>query len=286
MAVALDTAGTKLVSAGGVTTAIYTGVNVGSGANRALIALCNLSASSPSPAPVSAHWDSAGTNQAMTLLTTIDGSVVSSPWAYVAIFELLAPTPGNGLNLKVDWNAGAAMQLKMVAMSFTGVNQSGGVSSFTTTTNSGTSATDTITQSSATGNYVAAAHSAASNAPNINSIDPTSLFTDSTGSVSSGADYATGATNVTLTATYSSSVPWVAAAVNVIAAGAAAGGLRFNSNMDGLGASGAFFRDPLAGKRSLGWRQGQTFLSRRRGIYRERPALILPKPRTIHRIAA
>lgn len=44
--------------------------------------------------------------------------------------------------------------------------------------------------------------------------------------------------------------------VDVIAqpAGGASGGLRFNSNMDGLGAGGAFFRDPLAGKRSLGWR--------------------------------
>lgn len=47
-------------------------------------------------------------------------------------------------------------------------------------------------------------------------------------------------------------------------AGGASGGLRFNSNMDGLGASGAFFRDPLAGRRSLGWRQGLVMLKPKR----------------------
>lgn len=48
-------------------------------------------------------------------------------------------------------------------------------------------------------------------------------------------------------------------------AAAAGGGLRFNANLDGLGASGGFFRDPLGARRAtphrIGWRA-------ERGIWR------------------
>jgi hypothetical protein len=44
----------------------------------------------------------------------------------------------------------------------------------------------------------------------------------------------------------------------------AGGGLKFNSDLDGLGASGGFFRDPLAGRRAkphrIGWRSHKGIL--------------------------
>jgi hypothetical protein len=67
----------------------------------------------------------------------------------------------------------------------------------------------------------------------------------------------------------------IAAVAVKAASGGGAQGIKRNSSLSGLGASGPFFHDPLAGKRSLGWRPSLVAVKRK---------LILP--RHIEKIAA
>src|SRR5690349_11814286 len=99
MAVAIDATGTDALSGTSVTSFDYTGLTVGAGlSNGALIAFISASGTTSNgaaPSSMSVHWDSAGTNQALTQIGTSQvvgggtGTMVSSLWG------LVAPTAGN-----------------------------------------------------------------------------------------------------------------------------------------------------------------------------------------------
>jgi hypothetical protein len=142
VAVTVDAVGTEKFTASG-TSASYTGITVGSGSNRALIALINFGhTSGPNdPSSITATWDSGGTNQAMTQLAlfTPGSSGASGIWG------LVAPTSGNK-TLAVSWTT--ANESYIAGISFTGVDQTGGTTSFP---NAATGSATSLTIPSAVG---------------------------------------------------------------------------------------------------------------------------------------
>ena len=75
------------------------------------------------------------------------------------------------------------------------------------------------------------------------------------------------AATTAINATATSAGPVFAMALVATIQGPTGGGgspLRFNANLDGLGASGGFFRDPLAGRSQTGWRPSLILLPRKR----------------------
>jgi hypothetical protein len=121
--------------------------------------------------------------------------------------------PDAGQNtLAVNWTNSA--QVKFCAVSFTNVKQTGSFIAATPTT--GTSATSSITIASATTRYCVMATTDTNGVVNINSVDATSLFADSSGAKSAGADYAPGTSSKTLTGTYSGSCTWLAVATDIV----------------------------------------------------------------------
>jgi hypothetical protein len=121
MAVAVDAASTSFTFVQAVTTSSNTKQTVGSGSNRALVVVVCLDGTSISATGV--HWDSTGTNQAATLITSIVNGAIR-----IELWGLVAPTSGNK-TLKVDLSA-AATDFWVSSVAFTGVDQTGGVTSF------------------------------------------------------------------------------------------------------------------------------------------------------------
>lgn len=146
MAVALDATGTA--ADGLSTSSSYTGITVGTGANRGLLVILNTQ-SGTTPTGVTATWDSGGTNQAMTQVATQASTLDSG---FIKIFGLVAPTSGNKTCL-VSWTGSANFVVS--AISFTGVNQISVGSAFPNTHNaSGTTTTSSSnTVNSATGDF-------------------------------------------------------------------------------------------------------------------------------------
>ena len=92
----------------------YSGITVGSPTNSALVLFLNHNASA-NPSAITVHWDSAGTNQAMTLVGSASTSGIRA-----RTYCLLNPTPGNK-NLAVTWTT--ADTVGMGAVSLGGVLQ-------------------------------------------------------------------------------------------------------------------------------------------------------------------
>lgn len=151
MAVAFDAKVTITADTTGATSLSTSTLTVGSGSNRALIAFVGFSQGSI-PAGLSCTWDSGGSNQSMTQVA----SVVDGAGSHViVIFGLVNPVSGAKV-LRAAWTA--SLEAHLSAVSFTGVDQTGGVTSFphaNSATATSTSASVTIT--SATGNMVVAA---------------------------------------------------------------------------------------------------------------------------------
>lgn len=139
MAVVVDAVGTETHTAPG-TSATYTGITVGSGANRALVVAIVWGTGTGDPTGRSVTWDSGGTNQAMTEIVFRGTGGNTS----VGIYGLVAPTSGNK-TLAVSWTV--SNESFIGAISFTGVDQTGGATSFPNSATSGTVATLTITSS-------------------------------------------------------------------------------------------------------------------------------------------
>jgi hypothetical protein len=126
------------------TSADLASMTVGSGANRALIAGLFFDAA---VSVVAVHWDSAGTNQAMTQIGTATAGS-GSTLCNVYLFGLVAPTSGNK-NLHVTWTGTADGYA--TAISWTGVDQAAAATSFinfNSSTNSANPSTITITTTS------------------------------------------------------------------------------------------------------------------------------------------
>jgi len=118
MAVALDTVGTAVQSAGASTSLTYNGITVGAGANALVLLITFASTTSPG-SPLTATWDSGGTNQAMTPI----GAEVTGDGGRQHVFMLLAPTAGNK-TLAIAWHT--ADQAVACCISLSGVLQTGG----------------------------------------------------------------------------------------------------------------------------------------------------------------
>lgn len=214
MAVALDATGTLLSTTTAGTSISYTGITVGSGSNRGLVAVVCFDVSTiTSP---TATWDNGGTNQSMTLLKL--QATASGGFGAVAIFGLANPIAGNK-TLRVAWTTSSGTSA--IAVSFTGVDQTGGVTSFPNAAGAqGSTASSSVTITSATGNAVVAGHS---NNNTVNSVNNTSLFIDHAQThTDNAANRASGAASVAMTATLASSGTWAAAGTDVKAAAAAA----------------------------------------------------------------
>ncbi len=119
--VVFNSAGTAQHTTVDSTSFNYTGITVGSGANRALVFAVTFMASVTG---VTAVWDQGGTNQAMEFI----GSQKQNQWdVWIYWFALVNPTPGNN-TLAVNWTTAVAAAFE--AADFEGVDQTGGVTSF------------------------------------------------------------------------------------------------------------------------------------------------------------
>jgi len=181
-------------------------MTVGSGSNRALIAVLILSgAGAPS---ANATWDFGDTNQAMEIIAEGSGGSTRT----ISIFCLVNPVSGNKA-LKFDWTGTRDAIAGGVA--FTGVHQDGGSTSFENNgQNTGISTTASIPINSAVGDAVVGVHAA--NASSFSAVNETQIFTGNASSISGAANRAVGAApTVTLTGTLGSSVAWLSTGINI-----------------------------------------------------------------------
>lgn len=218
MAVALDAAGTEVRGAG--VTAVNLTFTVGAGSNRALI--CTL-AFDHNVTSLTATWDNGGTNQAMAAITGANvTNALPESSDRIVMFGLVAPTSGTH-TLRAAWTTTSNVYID--AISFTGVDQTGGATTFAHGTSAtGSGVTPSITVTSAAGNYTVAVHESYFGTSAVNQ---TQLYQDGT-DYGGAANYAAGAATVTLTATQSGSQPWASIGVDVVAAAVVAGQVPYN----------------------------------------------------------
>lgn len=199
---------------------------VSSGSNLALEAEIILYVSgSPVTDAITAVWDPAGANQPMIAIVGTDANVAGTFNGRTIMFGLVNPTPKSsaaGAVIRFTKSGATAYSGYASGTSFTGVNQTGGTTSFANgTTNTATSSNESVTVTSAVGNFTKAVH--APLGPVVNSVSPTQLFIDNSGVLGNGAaNYATGAASVSLTAALATSGLWLSAGVNIVAAGGVA----------------------------------------------------------------
>lgn len=133
MSVAFDADCTDTYGFSNGSLAFTPGITVGSGSNRALVALLQFDVD---PGTVTVTWDSGGTNQSMTLIEKL---VNSGGTGCAILFGLVAPTSGEKKVL-VSW-ANTVTDNFFAAISFTGVNQTGGTTTFYNATSAQNSST-------------------------------------------------------------------------------------------------------------------------------------------------
>lgn len=183
--VAVDATGSaSKYAAGPITTTTFTNLTVGSGTNRALVAVITFDVDPG--AFTAAKWGTQNLTQ-IVKNTGSDGTAI--------LFGLVNPTSGNQ-TFTFTWTT-SANDTYIDAISFTGVDQTGGATSFpnSTTASPSSTATPSITITSATGNYTV---SAMTMGQNTTSNNQTLLYFNHSGSfVNSSAQYAAGAATVT-----------------------------------------------------------------------------------------
>lgn len=206
MAVTLDAVGTTHVTANAAVTKDLTTLTVGSGSNRALVV--QISWSNTLPTGITVVWDQGGTNQSCTSVATASNTANCS----TAIYGLVAPTSG-AKTLRVTWTGSRDIYLQ--AVSWTGVDQTGGATSFpggAGFTGSNTTPTSTIT--SAVGDAVMAVHD--TNTATLLSVNNTSTFIDNVApNLAGGGNLAAGAASVVLTATLNVSATWASCGTSI-----------------------------------------------------------------------
>jgi hypothetical protein len=227
MAVAFDAKSTEFF-VGFDTEVLDSSLTVGAGSNRALVVAVLFSAADPGTTSV--IWDVFGTAQNMTLLDQFDSSSFTGTFGSAPIslrlYGLVAPTSGNNI-LAIDTVNNC--QIDGIAVSFTGVLQTGGTDTFANAGHAtGTSASASVTIASATGDmlvgqYIINAFS------NISAYNGTELYSSFFNVSANGANRAPGAASVAMTATLGSSTLWGAQAVNIVAV-AGGGGTPFSQD--------------------------------------------------------
>lgn len=214
MAVAFDTFG-HAGNGGSSSTSFSSSsiITVGSGSNRALVVylLFVFGGGSGLPTGISVTWNGVA-------MTAITGASFSDVTAGVSIAAFGLVNPASGANtLAASWTG--ARFTSVAAISFTGVDQTGGVTSFAHGAgnhgNAGGNASVTVT--SATGNITAAAYTNDGGAQ-FTATSATQDWVDATDSFA--LNHTAGSASNTMTATQGST-NWVAAGVDVVAAAAA-----------------------------------------------------------------
>lgn len=213
--VVFDANATATCASNGVTTKDCATLTVGSGANRALV--CQIIWSGTTGAISVFNWDQLGTPQALTQITNAAGTntVRSELWG------LVNPTSG-AKTLRVTWTTSRDVVIN--CLSYTGVDQTGGTTTFAHGTSATGSATPTsVTVTSAANNAVVAAHGMT--AGTVTAVNNTSSFIDNTPTnMSTAGNRAAGAATVTLTSTVSGGPPtWVSVGADIVAASGGGG---------------------------------------------------------------
>lgn len=188
-------------------------LTVGAGANRAVVCAINWSIAVSS---VAVTWDSGGTNQAMALIT----GATATNTQFANLWGLVAPTSG-AKTVNVTWNAVNA-DIIINCTSWTGVDQTGGATSFPHGTGSApaTAATHSVVITSAVNNATMAT-TATSGTPS--SPTQTQTFLNSTPTNVSGAgSRAAGAATVTHQWTYTTPNTTAIVGTDILAGGGAA----------------------------------------------------------------
>jgi hypothetical protein len=196
-------AATSPRTVGGLTTG-------GSLSNGAIV--CMISFSSAAPGITSVTWGT-GSPQAMTLIKSQTATNQS-----VHIYGLVGVTSFGTQNIIITWTGGT-LNIIDIAASFTGVDQTGGATSFPNA-NSATaaSASPAVTITSLVGNAVMAVFADLS--AGFTGTNNTTLYTEgSLSSINGAALRAAGAASVSCTATLAGSDTWTAAGTDIAAVG-------------------------------------------------------------------
>lgn len=226
-AVALDAAGTSASASTVLSPFDFTGVTVGAGANRALVAQINFSLETVGSVTVT--WDQGGTNQAMGQIVCANGA---GAVGRSCLYGLVAPTSGNK-TLRVTWTG--TTDIIVDAVAWTGVDQTGGTTSFAHSTSAtGNSVAPSVTVTSASGN--ATMECSTTDLGNYSASTQTQVYIDNTPTSISGAgSRATGAATVTHGWTLNLAGNWVSVGVDIVAGGGAAPVTTPSRTLQGVG---------------------------------------------------
>jgi hypothetical protein len=225
MAVALDVAGSGTLFSATTSPVTYTGLTTGGSlSNGAIVVMIMFQDSTGSPTISGVTWG----GQAMTAITGTAGAN-SAATAQVALYGLVGITNFGAQNLVISFGAGN-FDFVVCACSWTGVNQSGGSTSFPNgNLATGTSTSPAVTITSATGDAVMACVADAGSG-GVSSTGNTQLFTNNVSNINTGGQRAAGAASVSCTATLSASDTWVISGTDIAAAAAAASGFGIGTN--------------------------------------------------------
>lgn len=208
MAVALDVNGTAAHTAGA--TSLNLSFTMGTVSNGALVSQLFTANNVTS---ITATWDSGGTNQSMASIVT----AASASTHRVALNGLVAPTAG-AKTLATSWTTSSEAYLN--ATSWSGVNQTGGTTSFAHSGNATGFGAPTIAVTSASGNATMAI--AVADAGNYASTTQTDVVNQVGTAIQAVGTRGSGAATVTHTWAGDSQT-WVVAGVDIVAAGGGGG---------------------------------------------------------------
>ena len=224
-ATAFDAASTAAVTAtslAGTTGLTDTGLTVGASANCVMYCVSITTANAVSG--ITAVWDSGGTNQAMTTIVSLLNTTAGNLYAY--IFGLVGPVTGNK-TFKVSGWTSTVTDISIFGVSFTGVNQAGGATTWNNTNASQniTAGGNRVLLCNTTSNDLVLATTAWSTGLGASfSAGPTILFSNSKvgGAMSAAGAYENAASQASFTCTASGTSFCSLVATNI--AGAAGGG--------------------------------------------------------------
>lgn len=203
-----DANATADVTANGVTSITSSNLTVGTGAQRALVV--QLSFSNKSISGLSVTWDNGASNQACSQVV---GTNTSGANGRAEIWGRVNPING-AKTLAASWTGSSDVVMNQV--SWTGVNQGGGTSSFVSASNTGTSTTGSVAIPSRTNNQTMCCITIANGIGSLSAPTQTQTHLDNNpANISGGGSRAVGAASVTHSWTLSVSETWVVVGVDI-----------------------------------------------------------------------
>jgi hypothetical protein len=215
MTLAIDAKTTTAAVTAGATSLDNTSLTVGAGATG-LLAFLVFNTVNLIPSGESVHWDSAGTNQAMTLITSVFDPDFNGE---VQIWGLVNPTTGSGKTLSATWTSSAPAVL--AAISFSGGVTTSVATAFINSATGGNnvSSTPTLALTGASGNISVCVYDddSGTTSTGLTATSSTAWFNDSSQNrLSVRGATAPSASTVTWTGA-PTSAEWAIAGVDVVA---------------------------------------------------------------------